>query len=88
MKFVAKIASDLAKPNGQKEILPADTRAFLAQLPIGRLWGIGQKTEAALAPLGLRRSATWRRGIPTGWNGGFRAAGTCGSCRRGSTSAR
>ena len=54
VKFVAKIASDLAKPDGQKQIAPEETRAFLAKLPIGRLWGIGKKTEAALAPLGLR----------------------------------
>ena len=54
VKFVAKIASDMAKPDGQKEMTTEETRAFLARLPIGRLWGIGQKTEAALAPLGLR----------------------------------
>jgi DNA polymerase-4 len=54
VKFVAKIASDLAKPDGQREIAPDETRAFLARLPIGKLWGVGQKTEAALAPLGLR----------------------------------
>jgi DNA polymerase-4 len=54
VKFVAKIASDLAKPDGQKQIAPEETRTFLARLPIGRLWGIGKKTEAALAPLGLR----------------------------------
>ncbi len=54
VKFVAKIASDLAKPDGQREMPAGDTRAFLAPLPIGRLWGIGRKTEAALAPLGLR----------------------------------
>ena len=54
VKFVAKIASDLAKPNGQKEVAPGDARVFLAPLPVGRLWGVGPKTEAALATLGLR----------------------------------
>jgi DNA polymerase-4 len=54
VKFVAKIASDLAKPNGQKEVAPGEARAFLAPLPVGRLWGVGPKTEAALAELGLR----------------------------------
>jgi DNA polymerase-4 len=53
VKFVAKIASDLAKPNGQKEIAPGEARAFLAPLPVGRLWGVGPKTEATLAKLGL-----------------------------------
>ncbi|HEY5281491.1 MAG TPA: DNA polymerase IV [Polyangia bacterium] len=54
VKFVAKIASDFAKPNGQKEVAPGDARLFLAPLPVGRLWGVGPKTEAALEALGLR----------------------------------
>jgi DNA polymerase-4 len=56
VKFAAKIASDLAKPDGQREVPRDDdgVRAFLAPLPIGRLWGVGKKTEAALQPLGLR----------------------------------
>jgi DNA polymerase IV len=54
VKFVAKIASDLAKPNGQKEVAPGTERTFLAPLPVARLWGVGPKTEAALAGLGLR----------------------------------
>jgi len=55
VKFAAKIASDLAKPNGQKEVPAAATRAFLAPLPVGRLWGVGSKTEAVLHRLGLRQ---------------------------------
>lgn len=54
VKFVAKIASDLAKPNGQKEIPAEETVAFLAKLPVSRLWGVGPKTEAQLAAHGLR----------------------------------
>jgi len=54
VKFVAKIASDAAKPNGQCAVTEEETRAFLAPLPIGRLWGVGQKTEAALERHGLR----------------------------------
>jgi len=54
VKFAAKIASDLAKPDGQKEVPAGQTRAFLAPLPVGRLWGVGSKTEAVLAQLGLR----------------------------------
>jgi DNA polymerase-4 len=54
VKFVAKIASDLAKPNGQKEV-PADrSKEFLAPLPISRLWGVGPKMERELHVLGLR----------------------------------
>jgi DNA polymerase IV len=54
IKFVAKIASDVAKPNGQREVPTADTRAFLAPLPVARLWGVGPKMDAALHRLGLR----------------------------------
>ncbi len=54
VKFVAKIASDLAKPNGQLEVPADETVAFLAQLPVGRLWGVGPKTEEHLRGLGLR----------------------------------
>ena len=53
-KFVAKIASDLAKPDGQREVRPEDTRDFLARLPVSRLWGVGPKLEARLHQLGLR----------------------------------
>jgi DNA polymerase-4 len=54
VKFVAKIASDLAKPNGQREVPADQTCAFLAPLPIARLWGVGPKTEAALHASGIR----------------------------------
>jgi DNA polymerase IV len=54
VKFVAKIASDLAKPNGQREVPAAETRAFLAPLPVGKLWGVGPATEAALHAESIR----------------------------------
>jgi DNA polymerase IV len=57
VKFAAKIASDLAKPNGQREVPPGGTRDFIAPLPVSRLWGVGKKTEAVLLALGLRRVA-------------------------------
>ena len=53
-KFVAKIASDVAKPNGQREVPHEQTRAFLAPLPVSRLWGVGPRTEETLGSLGLR----------------------------------
>lgn len=55
VKFVAKIASDLAKPNGQREVRAEETVAFLAGLPVGRLWGVGPKTEEELQRAGLER---------------------------------
>jgi DNA polymerase-4 len=54
VKFVAKVASDVAKPNGQREVPEPQTRAFLAPLPVARLWGVGPKLEAVLHALGLR----------------------------------
>jgi nucleotidyltransferase/DNA polymerase involved in DNA repair len=53
-KFVAKVASDLRKPDGLVVVEPGKEEEFLAPLPIGRLWGVGVKTEALLAGLGLR----------------------------------
>ena len=53
VKFVAKIASDFAKPNGQHEVAPGTSRAFLAPLPVSRLWGVGPKTEEVLKRHGL-----------------------------------
>src|SRR3990172_6215264 len=53
VKFAAKIASDLAKPNGQKEV-PEGVAAFLAPLPVSRRWGGGPKTEELLLRFGLK----------------------------------
>lgn len=56
-KFVAKLASGLAKPDGLLVVPSADVVAFLHQLPVGALWGVGEKTEEALHRLGLRTVA-------------------------------
>ncbi len=55
-KFLAKIASDLDKPNGLTMVPRSEhaIRAFLAPLPIGRMWGVGPKTEAKLAQWHIR----------------------------------
>ncbi|HEY2515051.1 MAG TPA: DNA polymerase IV [Polyangiaceae bacterium] len=50
-KFVAKVASDLKKPDGLV-VVPEDVAAFLAPLPIERMWGIGVKTAPRLRALG------------------------------------
>ena len=47
-KLVAKIASDLQKPDGLVVVAPGTEAAFLAPLPISRLWGVGASTAAAL----------------------------------------
>jgi DNA polymerase-4 len=54
VKLAAKIASDLAKPDGLLVVPPGTTRAFLAPLPAARLWGVGRVTEQALHALGIR----------------------------------
>jgi DNA polymerase-4 len=52
-KLVAKIGSDLRKPDGLVVVGPGEERAFLAPLPISRLWGVGEKTAAALREFGV-----------------------------------
>jgi DNA polymerase-4 len=52
-KSVAKIASKLAKPDGLVEVPAERTLAFLRPLPMSELWGLGPKTAAVLAGLGL-----------------------------------
>jgi DNA polymerase-4 len=52
-KFAAKIGSDLEKPDGLVVIPEGELRAFLAPLPIERMWGIGPKAAERLRPAGL-----------------------------------
>jgi DNA polymerase IV len=52
-KLVAKVASDLRKPDGLVVVPAGEEAAFLAPLPIRRLWGVGPATAAALAELGV-----------------------------------
>ena len=53
-KFVAKVASDLKKPDGLVVVREDEVRAFLAPLPIERMWGIGPKTAPHLRALGYQ----------------------------------
>ena len=53
-KFLAKIASDLKKPDGLVVLREDDVDQFLRDLPISRLWGVGPKTEARLHEMGFR----------------------------------
>jgi DNA polymerase-4 len=53
-KLVAKIASDLRKPDALVVVASGDETAFLAPLPITRLWGVGAKSAAALQEYGVR----------------------------------
>ncbi|CAN5358753.1 DNA polymerase IV [soil metagenome] len=56
-KFVAKLASGHAKPDGVLLVPKDATVPFLRTLPVGALWGVGERTEAALARWGVRTVA-------------------------------
>ncbi len=53
-KTVAKIASDMKKPDGLVIVPPGQEASFLEPLPVRALWGIGPRTEAALNAIGIR----------------------------------
>ncbi|KAA3657822.1 MAG: DNA polymerase IV [Calditrichaeota bacterium] len=53
-KFIAKIASDLEKPDGLTICEKDGEKAFLAPLPIRKLWGIGARTEERLQNMGIK----------------------------------
>ncbi len=56
-KFVAKLASTVCKPDGLLVVPAAEVLDFLHPLPVGALWGVGQKTEEQLTRMGLRTVA-------------------------------
>lgn len=67
-KSVAKVASGLEKPDGLTVVPPGTEQAFLAPLPVDKLWGVGPKTAARLAEEGVRiigdlaaKDAAWMR---------------------------
>jgi DNA polymerase IV len=60
-KMLAKIASDWRKPNGQFQIRADEIPAFMEQLPIQRLWGIGEKSAEKFARLGVRTCGELQR---------------------------
>lgn len=53
-KFLAKLASDLRKPDGMVIIRPEEAAAAIAPLPVGRIFGLGQRSVAALEKMGIR----------------------------------
>lgn len=60
-KFLAKLASDLDKPDGLTVITPDNVDAILYPLPINRVWGIGPRTAARLEAMNLRTIGDLRR---------------------------
>jgi DNA polymerase IV len=53
-KLIAKLASDLNKPNGQFTVSPPEVKDFIIKVPVERIWGIGKVTAARLHELGIR----------------------------------
>ena len=52
-KFLAKVAGEWNKPDGQKTIRPEDVADFVRELPIEKIWGVGRVTAGKLRALGL-----------------------------------
>ncbi len=52
-KFLAKLASDMQKPDGMVSVDPGRVQAFLDPMPVTRLWGIGKRTAPKLKALGI-----------------------------------
>ena len=70
-KSIAKIASDMDKPDGLTVVPPGTERDFLAPLPVRKLWGIGPKASERLVAEGYRehrrsRPRCLRTGLPLG----------------------
>lgn len=60
-KFIAKIASDIDKPDGFRLVTPDRSQAFLDPLPVSRLWGVGKATHQVFERLGVQTIEQVRR---------------------------
>jgi len=74
-KFIAKLASDLDKPDGLVVVPDDGVQAFLDPLPISRLWGIGKATLPRFEKLGIRTFGDARRLSEAEFRGSFGEAG-------------
>jgi DNA polymerase-4 len=63
-KFLAKMASDMRKPDGLMVIRPGEEAAVLAAVPISRLWGVGEATAALLRKLGIATTGQLAKADP------------------------
>lgn len=60
-KLIAKMASELNKPNGQCTIAPHQIDEFMLKVPVEKIWGIGKVTAARMHELGIRNCADLQR---------------------------
>lgn len=63
-KLIAKIASDLDKPDGLRVVAPGTERDLLDPMPVARLWSVGPATEARLARIGVHTVAQLAQADP------------------------
>ena len=88
-KFLAKIASDWNKPDGQFVIRPTKVLEFLQPLPVRKVPGVGKVTQARLEQLASIPWATWPRTVPKNSNTTSAAMdGACLNWRGASTNAK
>jgi len=74
-KFLAKIASDMNKPDGQFIVEPGQGEAFVEQLKIGKFYGVGKVTEAKMQSMGINTGADLKRWSKEKLNQAFGKAG-------------
>lgn len=60
-KFLAKIASDYRKPDGQFSVSPEEAPDFIARLPVEKIWGVGPKTKNLMHKIGIYTGADLRK---------------------------
>ncbi|MCT4580968.1 MAG: DNA polymerase IV [Flavobacteriales bacterium] len=60
-KFLAKVASDINKPNGQKTIKPQEVLSFLEELPVAKFFGVGKVTAQKMYKLGIFKGQDLKR---------------------------
>jgi len=60
-KLIAKIASEINKPDGQFEVKPEEVPNFMMDLPVRKIWGIGEKSERKLEELGVKTCGELQR---------------------------
>lgn len=60
-KFVAKIATDMNKPNGQTFIGPSQVETFMAKLPVEKFFGVGKVTAEKMKAMGLHTGADLKK---------------------------
>jgi len=74
-KTVAKIASEMGKPDGLVVVPPGEEASFLAPLPVRSLWGVGPKAEGALVRTGIRTIGELARADPAALTASFGVRG-------------